>query len=166
MLRQLPSIRARKECESLHNVLRTFSGKFNWIQRSGLFVLHSSPLRASQAFAGFYSNKLNQNSQGLCSLLRQHQLLKGIPRCSTETVLQTDAALAGGTVLYLCMPCPVTGRPIRCSSLPAPPHTHTHHPSLPTLFSLWPHSVIFVFLLPHSQVFYKVSPCITHLTMH
>lgn len=42
---------------------------------------------------------------------------------------------------------------------------HLHQPS-PPHFSLWPHSVIFVFLLPHSGFFYKVSPCITHLTMH
>lgn len=111
------------------------------------------------------TNWVFKNSWVLCSLLRQGKLLIGIPAHSVEAVSPADTALAGRAALYLCLPCPVTGRPIRCSSLQTPPPSLPPSPSSHPLSS-WPHSVIFVFLLRHSQVFYKVSPCITHLTMH
>lgn len=38
-----------------------------------------------------------------------------------KTVLQTNTASAGRAAHHLCLPCPVTGRPIRCSSPPALP---------------------------------------------
>lgn len=107
----------------------------------------------SQISTDFYSNKRNLQKQ-LRSCLRRLELLIGTPE-SRQFCRQIQLQLKEQRAICACL---VLWQEDLSGA-------HLHQPS-PPHFSLWPHSVIFVFLLPHSGFFYKVSSCITHLTMH
>lgn len=119
-----------------------------------LYYLYNTPGKIkNQISTDFYSNKRNLQKQ-LRSCLRRLELLIGTPNQDSfadkySFSWKSSAAICACLVLWQ-------------EDLSG---AHLHQPS-PPHFSLWPHSVIFIFLLPHSGFFYKVSPCITHLTMH